>query len=156
MESSETQEPASLSFSEVLHLLSRKVILGQGVPVKYNYPPWRVLGNHPLAAKINSLLSYSMKVQSGHIPKSDEFSEFILSNSSLAIAGLLQYYLSVVDIKANIIFGILQWDPEARSGVDDFEGTPHIWLQVDGVPIDNSHVAFPPNADNIGNRFIQL
>jgi len=138
-----------LDFSEVLFLLSRKLVPGRGVPNKYDHPPWRLPSNHQNAGVINTMLEYSMKIQSGHIPKSDEFSEFILSNSSLAVAGLLQYYLSLLQIKSEIVFGILEWDEQARSGPEDFEGTPHIWLSLEGVPIDNAHVAFPPSADNV-------
>ena len=30
-----------------------------------------------------------------------------------------------------------------------WQGTPHIWLSVDGVPIDNAHVAFPASLENL-------
>jgi len=139
----------SLQFSEVLYLLSRKVNLGYGIPEKYNYPPWRLLPENGIAEKVNPILNYSMKVQSGSIPKSEEFSEFILSNSSLALAGMLQYFLGYLDIQSDITFGVLKWAEEARSSSDDFEGTPHIWLNIGDTPVDNTYVAFPPSADNL-------
>ena len=32
----------NLTFSEVLHLLSKKAVLGPGIPPKYDIPPWRL------------------------------------------------------------------------------------------------------------------
>lgn len=145
----EESSTRNLQFSEVLYLLSRKVNLGYGLPSKYDYPPWRLLPSSGLADKVNPLLNMSTKIQSGTIPKSEEFSQFILSNSSLAVQGMLQYYLSYLDIQSEIIFGVLKWAQDARSSPDDFEGTPHIWLDIAGSPIDNTNVAFPPTADNL-------
>ena len=69
---------------------------------------------------------------------------------SLAVSGLLKYYLSSLQITSELIFGVLLWDEAARSGPDDFEGTPHVWLNLENdIPIDNNYVAFPPNADNL-------
>ena len=68
---------------------------------------------------------------------------------SLAVAGLLQHYLSILSVSADIVFGVLLWDEAARSGPDDYEGTPHVWLNIDNLPVDNTHVAFPANADNL-------
>ena len=72
-----------------------------------------------------------------------------LSYFSLAVAGLMQLYLSSINVSSEIMFGVLLWDEAARAGPDDYEGTPHIWLNVGDAPIDNNYVAFPPNADNL-------
>eukprot|EP00088_Acartia_fossae_P031341 TRINITY_DN3224_c0_g1_i5.p1 TRINITY_DN3224_c0_g1~~TRINITY_DN3224_c0_g1_i5.p1 ORF type:complete len:338 (-),score=65.48 TRINITY_DN3224_c0_g1_i5:191-1204(-) len=149
-EPEESSGTKNLQFSEVLYLLSKKVNLGYGIPDKYDYPPWRLqTGSAPCVDKINPMLNYSIKVQSGVIPKSEEFSEFILSNSSLAVAGMLQYLLGHLDVPSEITFGVLKWAQDARSSEDDFEGIPHIWLSIGDIPVDNTYVAFPPTADNL-------
>ena len=65
------------------------------------------------------------------------------------MSGLLRHYLSVLGVSADIVFGVLLWDESARSGADDYEGTPHVWLSIAGLPVDNNHVAFPTSADNV-------
>eukprot|EP00091_Calanus_sinicus_P017137 TRINITY_DN36982_c0_g1_i1.p1 TRINITY_DN36982_c0_g1~~TRINITY_DN36982_c0_g1_i1.p1 ORF type:complete len:322 (-),score=122.70 TRINITY_DN36982_c0_g1_i1:55-981(-) len=138
----------SLNFNEVLHLLSKKAVLGRGIPEKYNIPPWRLPDTQPHREEINSLLQHSMMAQAAQIPKSGDFEDFVLSNASLAVSGLLRHYLSVLGVSADIVFGVLLWDESARSGADDYEGTPHVWLSIAGLPVDNNHVAFPTSADN--------
>lgn len=61
----------------------------------------------------------------------------------------MRHYMSAIQLSSEIVFGVLLWDEAARAGPDDYEGTPHIWLSVDNLPIDNNYVAFPPNADNL-------
>ena len=65
-----------------------------------------------------------MEIQSSKIPDSDDFENFIISNSCLAIAGLLKYYLQSLNFAPNakVMFGVLLWDANARDGPDDFEG----------------------------------
>lgn len=48
-------------------------------------------------------------------------------------------------VDSNIVFGILLWDQAAREGPDDYEGTPHVWLDVAGADIDNANVDIPEN-----------
>jgi len=141
--------PANLSFGELLHLLRKKAVLGRGIPAKYDTPPWRLPATHASSNLVNSLLNHSMAVQAANIPGSGEFQDFILSNSSLAVAGLLRHYLSLLGLQADIVFGVLLWEEAARAGEDDFEGTPHVWLRIDNNPIDNTHVAFPADGDNL-------
>ena len=47
-----------------------------------------------------------------------------------------------------MLLGILLWAPEARESPSDYEGAPHVWLEVAGQPLDNVHVSFP-------NRWLQ-
>ena len=144
------EERVNLTFSEVLHLLSKRAVLGQGIPAKYNSPPWRLEDSNPLCHTVNSLLETSMMVQAGHVPNTDnDFQEFVLSNASLAVAGLLRHYLAAAGLEADIVFGVLRWDEAAREGPGDYEGTPHVWLKIGQTPIDNNYVAFPPEADNL-------
>ena len=66
---------------------------------------------------VNMMVEHSMMVQSGTIPNTEnDFKEFILSNASLAVSGLLQHYLSGVNISSEIVFGVLLWDESARAG----------------------------------------
>ena len=46
---------------------------------------------------INEILSESWRVQASTLPKSGDFEEFILSNSSLAVAGLMKHYLRYIE-----------------------------------------------------------
>ena len=143
-------ERVNLSFSEVLHLLSKRAVLGAGIPAKYSSPPWRLEDSHPASQTVNSVLETSMMVQAGHVPQTDnDFQEFVLSNASLAVSGLLRHYLAAAGLEANIVFGVLRWDEAAREGPGDYEGTPHVWLRIGETPIDNNYVAFPPEADNL-------
>ena len=60
----------------------------------------------------------------------------------------MRHYLCSLHVQSKIVFGVLLWDEGARSGPQDYEGTPHVWLTVDENPIDNNYVAFPAQADN--------
>ena len=61
------------------------------------------------------------------------------------------YHLSqgVLGVTAELVFGVLLWDEAAREGPEDYEGTPHVYLRVSQLPVDNNYVAFPPSADNL-------
>merc|ERR1711971_1267277 len=63
--------------------------------------------------------------------------------------GAGRHYPSLLGLQADIVFGVLLWEEAARAGEDDFEGTPHVWLRIDKNPIDNTHVAFPADGDNL-------
>ena len=76
----------NLDIGQVLFLLRKKVTLGPGLPKFLEGPPWRLPG-HP---QVNSVLEMSIEAQEGRIKDSGDFEEFILSNSSLAIAGLVR------------------------------------------------------------------
>ena len=71
----------NLDFTEVLHLLSKKAVLGRGIPEKYDIPPWRLPDTQAHYVEINRLLQHSMMAQSAHIPKSGDFQDFVLSNA---------------------------------------------------------------------------
>jgi len=136
-----------LTFNEVLHLLTRKAVLGPGIPEAYSEPPWRVPSSLVQQNEVNQLLEQSMCAQAATVPGSDDFCDFVLSNSSLAVASLLRHYLSVLGINSRIVFGVLLWDESARESASDYEGAPHVWLEVAGFPVDNVHVSFPASAD---------
>ena len=77
----EDRSQDNLDFNEVLHLLSKKAVLGRGIPEKYNIPPWRLPESTLNYQEINSLLQQSMMAQAGSIPGTEDFKEFILSNA---------------------------------------------------------------------------
>jgi len=140
-----------LPLSKVLELLMNKVESGRPIPSGQTQPPWRI----PSASiseewtKINSILEKSMEIQSSRIPGSDDFDSFIISNSCLAIHGLLKYYIETLNLcdSLKVVFGVLLWDPNARDGPDDYEGTPHVWLDIKNCPIDNTYVALPEESE---------
>ena len=124
MEGEEESKP-KLPLNKVLELLIPKVQPGHTIPDPLVTPPWRLPSStSENAAKINSILNKSMEIQSSKIPDSDDFENFIISNSCLAIAGLLKYYLQSLNFAPNakVMFGVLLWDANARDGPDDFEG----------------------------------
>jgi len=136
-----------LTFDEVLHLLTRKAVMGKGIPEAYSEPPWRVPPTLTHQAEVNQLLEQSMCAQAATVPGSDDFCDFVLSNSSLAVASLLRHYLSIIGVDSRIVFGVLLWDESARESAFDYEGAPHVWLEVEGLPVDNVHVSFPASAE---------
>ena len=84
MEENDNQDTSKvdLSFSEVLHLLSRQAVLGPGIPDKYDIPPWRLPSTHPQVDIVNKMLERSMITQAAHIPNTDsDFQQFVLSNA---------------------------------------------------------------------------
>jgi hypothetical protein len=153
-------EATKLPISKILEFLISKVESGRLLPPALTSPPWRIplASDHDLASKINSILSKSMETQSSKIPGSDEFDNFIISNSCLAVSGLMRYYLTCLGLApqdVSVVFGILLWDAGARDGPDDFEGTPHVWLDILGHPIDNTHVALPEDSEEHLEYFYQ-
>lgn len=136
-----------LPLSKVLELLVPKVQSGRPLPSALTSPPWRIPSEVAAeSAKINAILEKSMEIQSSNIPGSDDFDSFIISNSCLAISGLLKYYFqsaSLLTDEVKVVFGVLLWDANARDGPDDFEGTPQVWLDIKDCPIDNTYVALP-------------
>ena len=71
----------NLTFSEVLHLLSKKAVLGRGIPEKYDIPPWRLPHTQQHSNQINNLVQHSMMAQAAQIPNSGDFADFVLSNA---------------------------------------------------------------------------
>ncbi|XP_059086514.1 uncharacterized protein LOC131883151 isoform X1 [Tigriopus californicus] len=141
-----------LSLTEILFTLRNSVGGGREIPTQFDMPPWRVPKDLcPKAGIINEILSNSMKIQSSRIPKSGDFEEFILSNSSMAVCGLLKFYLAQIlnEDVISIVFGVLLWDPNARQGVNDYEGTPYLWMEIAGQPIDNTYVEIPNSETNL-------
>ena len=142
-----------LTMVEILELLRPKVQPGHQLPSKLTDPPWRINSNNKSGIandninKINEVLQKSWEAQSSTIPQCDghgDFSDFIVSNSSLAVSGLLKTYLNALDIsKVSLVFGITLWDKSTETDVDDYDGTPHVWLDVEGNDVDNSYVDVP-------------
>ena len=78
----EDRDKLGLTFNEVLHLLSKRAVLGAGIPSKYSAPPWRLPDSHPQSSTVNSLLETSIMVQSAHVPNTEnDFQQFVLSNA---------------------------------------------------------------------------
>ena len=125
MESEEEKKP-ELPLSKVLELLMDKVESGRPIPSGQTLPPWRIPSAEICEewTKINRILAKSMEIQSSKIQGSDDFDCFIISNSCLAISGLLKYYIQNLNLCDNlkVIFGVLLWDANARDGPDDYEG----------------------------------
>ena len=114
-----------LPLCKILELLIPKIQNGQELPTSLTTPPWRLPSSaSEESVKINDILSKSMEMQSSKIPGSDDFDCFIISNSCLAISGLLKHYFMSMGLVSNaqVTFGILLWDANARDGPDDFEG----------------------------------
>ena len=142
-----------LTFKEVLFLLRTKVCPGREIPAQFDSPPWKIPAqSHPNAELINEILNRSMIVQSSNIPSSGDFNDFILSNSALSVHALLRTYLAAIlecDDGIDVNLGVLLWDPAARKSESDYEGTPHLWLNVFGHPVDNAHVHIPNTEANL-------
>ena len=140
-----------LSMNDILYLLKSKVLPGHQLPSHLNAPPWRIEKSSMLddnsTNEINKLLLKSWEAQSSTIPQCDghgDFSDFIVSNSSLAVSGLLKTYLNALDIsEVSLVFGITLWDKSSQNDVEDYDGTPHVWLDIDSNDIDNSYVDVP-------------
>ena len=118
------EEKSNIPLVKVLELLIPKVQNGRYLPASLITPPWRVPSSSENSAQINDLLNKSMEIQSSKIPGSDDFDSFIISNSCLAISGLLKHYLKSMNLitNAEVTFGVLLWDANARDGPDDYEG----------------------------------
>ena len=101
-----------LSMNDILCLLKSKVMPGHQLPSHLNAPPWRIEETSPIdndsTNAINKLLHKSWEAQSSTIPQCDghgDFSDFIVSNSSLAVSGLLKTYLNALGIaKVSLVF----------------------------------------------------
>jgi hypothetical protein len=88
----QSNEGRELSIEQVLLLLRKRVELGSGIPTHLESSPWRLApAAHPKTVEINAVLEMSMAAQAGKIVGSGDFEEFIVSNSSLAVAGLVRY-----------------------------------------------------------------
>ncbi len=155
----EPQPTKKLPLAKVLELLIPKVETGRPIPsLLADTPPWQLPSKVlPNAEKINTILSKSMEIQSSKITGSDDFDSFIISNSCLAVSGLLRYYFvnsGLLQAKeVTLTFGVLLWDDQAREGPDDYDGTPQVWLDVKGCPIDNTHVSLPLESEELIEYF---
>ena len=144
-----------MSMNEILSLLRPKVLRGHQLPTNLKDPPWRISNNSTIkkdgidieSHKINCILQKSWEAQSSTIPQCDghgDFSDFIVSNSSLAVSGLLKTYFDTLDISnVSLVFGLTLWDKSSQGEVEDYDGTPHVWLDIAGNDIDNSYVDVP-------------
>ena len=78
----EERDKVGLTFTEVLHLLSKRAVPGPGIPPKYSAPPWRLPDSYPHCQTVNSLLETSIMAQAANVPNTEnDFQEFILSNA---------------------------------------------------------------------------
>lgn len=138
-EANPDQAKPEMSISQLLVMLKDQVVPGRGIPEQLDSPPWRIPSDaHPKSDLINAILDKSMECQSATVPKSDEFAEFIVSNASMAVCGLVRSYLHSVlggegkDDLSKVTAGIFLWDPTARESATDYEGSPYLWLDVLG------------------------
>ncbi len=153
----------SLPLSQVLEHLSRAAVLGPGLPKRLSSPPWRIpevvppsSSSSSLSALANIILDASWRAQSATVPDSGgEFDAFVLSNASLAVSTLVRSYLlsACPQIATTLVLGVLRWDEGARSGDSDYEGTPHLWLEIEEQPIDNAFVYLPEAKTNMDSFF---
>ncbi len=95
MEAQESEQKVDLKdlpLSKVLELLVTKVQAGRTLPKTLTNPPWKLPHqSHDKSEVINEVLTKSIEMQSSKIPGSDDFENFIISNSCLAVSGLLRY-----------------------------------------------------------------
>lgn len=124
---------------------TKSVNWSKGIPETLSSPPWRVPETLIRSKDINSLLEYSMQVQSSTIQtqmkSADdlqllELNYFILSNASLNVTGLLSRYLKSIGISSKPVCGIFK-------PVVDFaglKGAPSVFLKIDEIVLDNSYL----------------
>ena len=142
-----------LCMDEILYLLRSKVQPGHQLPSNLKDPPWQIrhnnrdkTNNNEEITKINLVLHKSWEAQSSTIPQCDghgDFSDFIVSNSSLAVSALLKSYFKTLGIDTALIFGVTLWGKDSQNDIEDYDGTPHVWLDINGNDIDNSYVDVP-------------
>ena len=97
--------------------------------------PWRVSRRVNNWETINRLLAHSFVVQSSTIPfpvTHPNLPFFILSNSCIQICNLIRYYLSHLEVEAEVYCGVLK--------MDDTQGIMHVFLDIGGEIIDNTYV----------------
>jgi len=124
---------------------AKSVSWSKGIPDSLTSPPWRVPETLLRSKDINSLLEYSMQVQSSTIQtqmkSADdlqllELNYFILSNASLTVTGLLHRYLKSIGISSKPVCGIF------KPAVDfaGLKGAPSVFLKIDGHVLDNTYL----------------
>ena len=97
--------------------------------------PWRVSSRVNNAETINRLLAQSFVVQSSTIPfpvTHPNLPFFILSNSCIQISNLIKYYLSHLEVEAEVHCGALT--------LDGIRGIMHVFLEIEGEIVDNTYV----------------
>ena len=123
----------------------QSVSWSKGIPANLTSPPWRVPETLMRCKDINSILEYSLQVQSSTIQTQMKSAEdlqllelnyFILSNASLGVSGFLQRYLKSIGISSKTVCGIFK-------PVVDFaglKGAPTVFLKVDENVLDNTYL----------------
>jgi len=123
----------------------KSVNWSKGIPENLSSPPWRVPETLMRSKDINSLLEYSMQVQSSTVQTQMKSAEdlqllelnyFILSNASLTVTGFLQRYLKNIGISSKAVCGVFK-------PVVDFaglKGAPSVFLKVDEYVLDNTYL----------------
>ena len=97
--------------------------------------PWRVSRRVNNCETINRLLAQSFVVQSSTIPfpvTHPNLPFFILSNSCIQISNLIKYYLSHLEVEAEVHCGALT--------LDGIRGILHVFLEIGGEIVDNTYV----------------
>jgi len=124
---------------------SKSVSWSKGIPENLSSPPWRVPETLLRSKDINTLLEYSMQVQSSTIQtqmkSADdlqllELNYFILSNASLTVTGLLSRYLKSIGISSKPVCGIFKPTVDFAG----LKGAPSVFLKIDEFVIDNTYL----------------
>jgi len=126
--------------------LEKSISWSKPPPERLSSPPWRVPETLLRSKDVNSLLEFSLQVQSSTIQtrmksSSDlqllELSYYILSNSSLNISGLLSRYLTSIGIKNSVICGVYK---PSVVGYDALKGCGQVFLKIEDFVIDNVYL----------------
>ena len=118
-------------------------------------PPWRLPSiSSRNAQKINQILSKSLEIQSSIIPGDKDLSRFILSNACFIVTGLLKYYFKSLKFEDQVAqtYGVILWPEDIRQ---EYDGLPHVWLTLNGLPIDNTYVEIP-NLGKVDYTLLQV
>jgi hypothetical protein len=71
-----------------------------------------------------------------------ELNDFILSNDCLTVCGLLQIYLRNLGIPSDIKCGVFAFSVAPNS-----DGTPHVWMEIEGKVIENTFLYIPSSKE---------
>ena len=117
-------------------------------------PPWRLPSiASKNAESINQILSKSLEIQSSTVPDDKDLCRYILSNACFIVIGLLKYYFKQLQFEDQVAqtYGVILWPKEIRQVYD---GLPHVWLTLNGLPIDNTYVEIP-HLDKVDYTLLQ-
>ena len=124
---------------------TKSVNWSKGIPENLTGPPWRVPETLLRSKDINSILEYSLQVQSSTIKTQMncaddlqliELHYFILSNASLVVTGLLARYLKSIGISSKPMCGVFKPSVDFKG----LKGAPIVYLKIDDYVIDNTYL----------------